>query len=99
MKYRHYSPQAPIQLFKTFEAIKKHLCDHPSSLLRMALSFRPLPERLEGVDPYLLSAKEFYSLLRLADQRKYLEILILCDEDLQTQTALMNRLLRSAGMV
>lgn len=98
MKYRHYSPEVPIKLFNTFEAIKKHLRDHPNPLPRMALSFHPLPEPLKGIDDFRLSAKEFYSLLRFADQRKYLEVLILCDEKLQTQTALMNRLLRAAGV-
>jgi L-threonylcarbamoyladenylate synthase len=99
MKYRHYSPHAMVKLFQTFEALKNYLMDCPSSSPRMALSLRKFPTPLQGVDSYLLSAKEFYSLLRFADQKKYQEILILCDKELQTQTALMNRLLRSAGEV
>jgi L-threonylcarbamoyladenylate synthase len=95
MKYRHYSPRASIKLFQTFEAMKNYHSEYPSPLLRMTLSLRALPVYLKGIDPYLLSAKEFYSLLRLADQKNYPEILILCDEELQMQTALMNRLLRS----
>lgn len=97
MKHRHYTPNASVKLFPTFEAIKNYLNECPSSLQRMALSLRNLPAELPGIDPYLFSAKEFYSLLRLADQKKYQEILILCDQELQAQTALMNRLLRSAG--
>lgn len=97
MKYRHYAPEVPVKVFRTFAAIKNYLKQSPSRQPRMALSVHPLEEPLKGVDSYLLSAKEFYSLLRLADQRKYLEILILCDEQLHIQTALMNRLLRSAG--
>ncbi len=95
MKYRHYSPETPIQLLSSFEALKRYHLGHPSS--RMVLALRPLPESLKGADYYPLSSKEFYSLLRLADQKKYAEILVLCDDELIMQTALMNRLLHSAG--
>lgn len=96
MKHRHYTPKAAVKLFPTVEAIKNYLDEYPSSLPRMALSLQNFPAELQGVDPYLLSAREFYSLLRLADQKKYQEILILCDQELQSQAALMDRLLRSA---
>jgi L-threonylcarbamoyladenylate synthase len=96
MKHRHYTPKAAVKLFQTFEAIKNYLNEFPSSLPRMTLSLRHFPTELQGVDPYLLSVKEFYSLLRFADQKKYQEILVLCDQELQSQTALMNRLLRSS---
>lgn len=127
MKYRHYCPKTPIKLFKTFEAMREYLSDHPNSLsagtilegkqekdrakiadlkciepntqIKMVLSFCPLPQSLKGIDAFLLSTKEFYSLLRLADQKKYAEILILCDEKLNNQVALMNRLHRSAGEI
>jgi L-threonylcarbamoyladenylate synthase len=99
MKHRHYTPKAVVKLFPTFESIKNYLNQCPSSLPRMALSLQNFPTEVHGIDLYLLSAKEFYSLLRLADQKKYQEILILCDPELQTQTALMNRLLHSAGEV
>ncbi len=97
MKYRHYSPSAPIKLFQTMEEIEHYLNTHPSSLSRMALSLHPLPFHFRGIDPFILSAREFYSLLRLADKKHYPEILILCDNELQEQPALMNRLLRAAG--
>ena len=62
----------------------------------MALSLRPFA--FNGIDVFPLSAKELYALLRFADQKHYSEILVLCDEELLAQKALMNRLLRSAGL-
>ncbi len=95
MKYRHYSPQASVKLFRSTDEIMAY-CEHSSSEKKMVLSLRPF-ENCAKADTFLLSAKEFYSLLRFADQKNYSEILVLCDEELSAQKALMNRLLRSAG--
>ncbi len=99
VKHRHYTPKAAVKLFQTLEEIKHYLDEFPSSLPRMLLSLRSFSAELYRVDFYLLSTREFYSLLRLADQKKYQEILILCDQELRAQTALMNRLLHSAGEI
>ena len=97
MKYRHYSPKAAIKIFQTFEEIENYLFHaHPSQ--RMFLSQKPLKSHLKSIESFILTAKEFYSLLRFADQKNYDEILVLCDEELQRQDALMNRLFRSAGL-
>ena len=50
-----------------------------------------------GVDCFPLAAKDFYALLRLADERQYQEILIYCDARVLGDEALMNRLLRAAA--
>jgi L-threonylcarbamoyladenylate synthase len=92
MKYRHYAPKAPIRLFDTFDALKKYILAQPAQ--RMVLSMRPLPEKWDN--SYVLSACEFYSLLRFSDQEQMQEIVVLCDEELRSQTALMNRLLHSS---
>lgn len=86
MKYRHYAPRTPIKTFSTLSALEDYLTSHPSK--KMILSAGPF----EHPDHFLLTAKDFYALLRLADQKNYSEILVLCDDELQKQTALMNRL-------
>jgi len=97
MKYRHYSPQAPVKLFRSWgEMIAYH--EQSPSNRRMVLSLRAFESSLKGMDAYLLSGKELYSLLRLADHENYSEILVFCDEELLAQKALMNRVLRSAGL-
>ena len=97
MKYRHYSPQASVKLFRSLdEMIAYH--EQDSSKRRMVLSLRTFESTLMGMDAYLLSGKELYSLLRLADHENYSEILVLCDGELLAQKALMNRVLRSAGL-
>jgi L-threonylcarbamoyladenylate synthase len=94
MKYRHYSPKASVKLFRSLGEMSAYHEQTPSKR-KMVLSLRPIA--LSGIDVFLLSAKELYALLRSADQKHYSEILILCDEELLAQKALMNRLLRSAG--
>lgn len=93
MKYRHYSPKAPVKLFRSSIELNAYHGLTPAKR-KMVLSLKPL----SCPDAFLLSAKELYSLLRFADQKNYSEILVLCDEELSAQTALMNRLLRSAGV-
>lgn|ERR1700722_9436272 len=94
MKYRHYAPKAPLRLFDTFENLKSYLFVHGPK--RMVLSLHPLPEKLEN--SHLVSTRELYSLLRLSDEQQMEEILVLCDEELRSQTALMNRFLHSIGI-
>ncbi len=99
MKYRHYAPIAPIKIFQTIESLKDYLVGRLSSGPTMILwnKFHKLP--FPGLEPFILSTKEFYSLLRLADKKQYHEILVLCDEDLQADAALMNRLTKAAGII
>lgn len=81
MKYRHYAPKAKVRLVFN-------------------------PEELKG--PYILSSspssgmrllneKTLYAELRRADRCGISEIEIDCTGSIQTNTALMNRLLRAAG--
>ncbi len=62
---------------------------------RMLLSRLPL--NLSGLDHFVFSRKEFYALLRHADEKRYDEILILCDEEDQKDAGLMNRLSKAAS--
>lgn len=98
MKYRHYAPIAPIKIFETIESLKDYLVGRLSPAPTMILwnEFHKLP--FPGLDPFVLSAKEFYSLLRLADKKQYHEILVLCNQELKSDAALMNRLTKAAGI-
>ncbi len=96
MKYRHYAPAAPVKVFMVLEELLSYLHSPSPSLKRMLLSSFPLDLSHPGLDRFPLEASEFYALLRHADASGYQEILILCDESIQKQAALMNRLLRAA---
>lgn len=95
MKYRHYAPHTPVKLFCDLSHLNAYLIDQ-SYRQRMFLSrlFASLPC---PVDHFTLSSKDFYSRLRHADQKNYSEILILCDEEIQKDAGLMNRLTRCAA--
>lgn len=91
MKYRHYCPRTPIKLYRSLESIP----ESGQSRKQMVLSREAIPT-LEA-DHFVLCSKDFYSLLRHADVEQYSEILIYCDEVVQKDAALMNRITRSAG--
>lgn len=93
MKYRHYCPNAPVHLFHTREA----LC----AAARMQT--RPMILSREGCiaacpgDHFMLEAHTLYALFRLADKQTYSSVLIL-DEGIQNDAALLNRLHHSLAM-
>jgi L-threonylcarbamoyladenylate synthase len=97
LKYRHYAPRAPVFIFHTAFDLSAHLAADLRAVPRMLLSRQLVDLPIPGLDQFALSAKEFYSLLRHADESQYCEILILCDEGLQKDAALMNRLTRAAS--
>lgn len=96
MKYRHYAPRTPVKVFYNLQDLQTYLTEQPHQAKRMLLSRLPAPLS-HPVDHFVLSAKEFYSRLRYADEMHYGEILILCDEEVQRDAGIMNRLIRSAG--
>jgi L-threonylcarbamoyladenylate synthase len=93
MKYRHYCPNAPVHLFHTPEA----LC------VAAAMEKRPMVLSRKGCvtacpgDHFTLDAYDLYALFRLADKQKYSSVLIL-DEGMQEDTALLNRLQHSLAV-
>ncbi|MES2121946.1 MAG: L-threonylcarbamoyladenylate synthase [Chlamydiota bacterium] len=91
MKYRHYAPQTPIRLFSSAQQLLEYASPGKSMLLSRE------PFALQGADHYVLCSKDFYSHLRHADAQQYSEILIFCDQLVQRNAALMNRINRSAG--
>ncbi len=81
MKYRHYAPLAKIVVFQTQHAFFGYLETAPK-LKRMVLE-RIHPEHL-------------YAALRQSDTDGYSEIVIFCDEEMQKNLALMNRITRAS---
>ncbi len=82
MKYRHYAPKAPIFLFKSEDELHHYLAN-AMPRKRMTLS--------------RVSASTLYASLRLADRQEVEEILVLCEKEVQANTALMNRLEKAKG--
>ncbi len=95
MKYRHYAPATPVKVFRTWGELHSFL-EGKEERKRMLLASKPLERGFPCLDFFSLEPHEFYSLLRYADASGYEEILILCDETVRKNAALMNRLLRSA---
>jgi L-threonylcarbamoyladenylate synthase len=80
MKYRHYAPRAPVKLFLSEGEFQAFLAGAPF-LKRLILSS--------------FDEKQLYALFRKADQMDYEEILVLCTEEMRSNHALMNRLMKS----
>lgn len=86
MKYRHYSPNAPLRLITNWEG------QNPTEEL-FILSREPT-----GFGMYRpLSAKTLYSFLREADRIQAKEIWVLVDSVVLADVALLNRLHKAAG--
>lgn len=86
MKYRHYSPNTPIELFRCIQ----DLCLAAQRERRpMILSHQGMVEGCKG-EHFTLSAQALYALFRLADKDNYSAILILYDQ--AADPALHNRL-------
>lgn len=97
LKYRHYAPKAQVRVFDTLPDLKVYV-DHmqASNERRMLLTPSQIGEVSSAIEQGFLSAQEFYSLLRDADEKKIDEILILCDDALKKDAAFMNRLIRAS---
>lgn len=94
MKYKHYAPDAPVQLFYSKEDLLEYLKVAPIAS-RMLLSSSPLGE-IDSCEFFPLSAKTLYATLRRADAKGFSEVLVYCDKVITDDKALMNRLSRSA---
>ena len=81
MKYRHYAPVAKVTLFYDQHAFFSYL-EGASQHKRLVL---------ERVNP-----QDFYALLRQADVEGYSEVVIFCDDVMQKNFGLMNRITRAS---
>jgi len=94
MKYRHYAPEASVFLFSSVKEAEQH-CLKKEDVLRIALCNEAAFSEIPALP---LSAESFYRNLRLCDERKAEEILIVCDEGVRKNLGLMNRIEKSAGL-
>ncbi len=86
MKYRHYAPATPIKLFLDEGDLSLYLEKNASRRCML----------LKRGGAYDLLPKNLYGFLRLADEERFDEILIYCDEEILRDAALMNRISRAA---
>ncbi len=85
MKHRHYAPRARVQVVLYPE--------RPSTSASYLISSEPLFSAL------VFNRRNFYSRLREADRLGAEEITIYCGPSVQQDAGLMNRILRSAGLL
>lgn len=89
MKYRHYAPEAIVTFFTQYESFRAYLEKHPNTG-RLVLA----SEKIAGEHCLALSAQTLYFGLRYADKSGYKEVVLFCDERLQQDAGLMNRIQR-----
>ncbi|NIZ41444.1 threonylcarbamoyl-AMP synthase [Spirochaetales bacterium BR193] len=99
MKYAHYQPQVPLQLFRSTQAL--HLIQRSESVMVLMLGDRPLPHpdqdylrviRFDSVTEY---AQKLYESFALADRLGVEQLMAYYDTHLGE--ALCDRLLRAAA--
>lgn len=92
MKYRHYAPNASISLYRTTEELMEQWETAPHTTLILASANAKLP-----VPHICLHEQNLYAELRAADKNGYLRILVLCDEHILGNVALLNRLVKASS--
>ncbi len=90
MKYRHYAPNASVLLFESKEQLSAHI----QRAQKKRLILTSDPESFRGAEG--LSARTLFHFLREADRKGCDEVLVLLDEELISDGALMNRLLKAS---
>ncbi len=95
MKYRHYAPQASLKLMRSWEQILEEVKKNPVTK-RIILAAVDPPQELRTL-VRTLSSITIYGEFRHADAENLQEILILCDDEVQTNAALMNRITKAAS--
>jgi L-threonylcarbamoyladenylate synthase len=95
MKYRHYAPQAMVQMMNSWAHILETIQKNPT-VKRMILTEEEAPPELKN-HVYFLSSQTIYADFRRADAESFREILILCGDSVQTNAALMNRITKAAS--
>ena len=95
MKYRHYAPNAVVKLMASWQEIFDEIHKHPQ-LKRIILSTETAPQELKS-HTHSLSSTTIYGEFRRADAEDFREILILCNDTVQNNVALMNRISKAAS--
>jgi L-threonylcarbamoyladenylate synthase len=94
MKYRHYAPKANVRLFEEKGTLISYL---QSCLSQKSLILSSTPFSIRQADEHrILSAKTLYEALRYSDHKGFDQVLVLLDEEILSDDALMNRLLKAS---
>lgn len=93
MRYRHYAPCIPIKLFYERGQIDSYCKKEPSNKrMLLAVSSFVVP----NCDYYKLCIQDLYACFRHAEKSGYEEILVFCNFTVQSNLALMNRLIKAS---
>lgn len=93
MKYRHYAPKAIVKVFFSQQELEKYLAISSSSKQLLLSS-----HSVGHLDWASLTSQTLYALLRDADANRYDEVLLLCNEQVRQNAALMNRIMYMQGL-
>ena len=94
MKYRHYAPKAIVSLFYSAQEIKSKLSQKRHNVLVLGSPDCPFSQ----MDNFLpCSQYDLYYALRYADEKKFSEVYVYCDKELELDYALMNRIVKATS--
>ncbi|MFN6113385.1 MAG: L-threonylcarbamoyladenylate synthase [Bacteroidota bacterium] len=94
-RYRHYAPNVPVVLCDSPEQINATIDAHPSERMLVLCSADAIGS-LPGVPTRELSASSLFDEFRRAEALQVDRIVVLCDDHVRTDAALLNRLQRAA---
>ncbi|MBU3678109.1 MAG: threonylcarbamoyl-AMP synthase [Candidatus Kapabacteria bacterium] len=90
-RYRHYAPKARVVICRSPEQVQDMLAENPAEravVLTSAISV----ERNADLNARMVNAATLYDEFRRADALQVERIIVLCDDELSRNEALMNRL-------
>lgn len=95
IKYRHYAPHARVILCYSIEEAKEQLHRHIDGVVGLVSEY--LLSEFEALPVRPLKVSTVFDEMRRADAMKTATIVVLCDQTVVANHALINRLLKSAG--
>ncbi|MFN8359931.1 MAG: L-threonylcarbamoyladenylate synthase [Candidatus Kapaibacterium sp.] len=95
MKYRHYAPLARIRLVQSWAEIQA--IPEPADGLRRLILANTRPDFPVHTEVRAVTAATLYGEFRRADAENFAEIVILCDNTVEHDPALMNRIVKAAS--
>ncbi|MBK9247792.1 MAG: threonylcarbamoyl-AMP synthase [Ignavibacteria bacterium] len=95
MKYRHYAPSATIRIVSTWDEIQQ--ITNNATLSNILILANSIPDFQINAILHPLLAESLYAEFRRADADNFTEIVILCDNTIIQDSALMNRITKAAS--
>jgi L-threonylcarbamoyladenylate synthase len=96
MKYRHYAPAARLELCSSIEEVDEIV--RSSTQRTLVLAPHNQIARVHSENVHTLETSTLFDELRQADVLQTALIVVLCDESVRANEALMNRLTKAAGI-